>query len=199
MAKLLIKRDNEVLSEVRLRAGEMTVGRRPDNDIHIDGPAVSTTHAVIFTIDDESFIEDLKSTNGTFLNQRRITKHHLSDGDAVRIGHHELVYVRDVPEIPAPSPAKTRPEEPRRPPALFVLSGPANGKRIDLTKAITYLGPSGDPSGVITRTARGYLLTSTHNDAPVQVNQHPVAVGGEFLKSGDILDVGGSRLQFHFK
>ena len=198
MAKLLIKHDNEGVLEIQVRPGEMTVGRHPDSNIHLDGPAVSTAHALIFTIDDESFIEDLKSTNGTFLNQRRIAKHHLADGDAVRIDHYELVYLRDLTASEAP-PARPRITDARKRPALFVLSGPANGKRIDLTKPVTYLGPSSDPSGVITRTARGYLLSSTHGEALLHINQRQVSVGGEFLKSGDIVDVGGSRLQFHFK
>ena len=68
----------------------MTVGRRDDNDIRIDNLAVSGHHAKLLTIFDDSFLEDLDSTNGTYVNGRPITKHPLKNGDVIVIGKHEL-------------------------------------------------------------------------------------------------------------
>jgi predicted component of type VI protein secretion system len=71
----------------------MTIGRKEDNDIRIENLAVSGHHAKLLTIFDDSFLEDLNSTNGTFVNGQRITKHPLRSGDVITIGKHELRYL----------------------------------------------------------------------------------------------------------
>jgi hypothetical protein len=73
----------------------VTIGRKTDNDIHIDNLAVSGTHAKILTILNDSFIEDLDSTNGTYINGRKINKHALKNGETITIGKHELKYVNE--------------------------------------------------------------------------------------------------------
>ncbi len=71
----------------------LTIGRKPENDIHIDNLAVSGTHAKILTILNDSFIEDLGSTNGTFIGDNKISKHALQNGECIIIGKHELRYI----------------------------------------------------------------------------------------------------------
>ena len=73
----------------------MTMGRKDDNDIRIDNLAVSGHHAKLLTIFDDSFLEDLDSTNGTYVNGRPITKHPLKNGDVIVIGKHELHYINE--------------------------------------------------------------------------------------------------------
>jgi pSer/pThr/pTyr-binding forkhead associated (FHA) protein len=73
----------------------MTIGRKDDNDIRIDNLAVSGHHAKLLTIFDDSFLEDLDSTNGTYVNGRPITKHPLKNGDVIVIGKHELRYINE--------------------------------------------------------------------------------------------------------
>jgi len=92
MAKLVIKFNNEVVDHIDLKQGDMKIGRKPGCDIYIDNLAISGEHANIFTIGEDSFIQDLGSTNGTFINNKRITKHHLRNGDTVAIGKHSLVF-----------------------------------------------------------------------------------------------------------
>src|SRR4030066_163397 len=70
----------------------MNIGRRPGSEILLDNMAVSGNHASIFTIGEDSFVQDLNSTNGTFVNNKRISKHHLDDGDVITIGNHSLTY-----------------------------------------------------------------------------------------------------------
>jgi pSer/pThr/pTyr-binding forkhead associated (FHA) protein len=67
-----------------------TVGRLPDNDVRIDNPAVSGHHSLIINILNDSFLEDLNSTNGTYVNGKLIKKHALQHGDVITIGHHQL-------------------------------------------------------------------------------------------------------------
>jgi len=71
-----------------------TIGRLPDNTIIIDGPAVSGHHACVFCTDGEYTVEDLQSTNGTFVNGVRVSRHALKHGDVVKVGDHELVFDR---------------------------------------------------------------------------------------------------------
>lgn len=95
MAKLVLTFNGETIREYELDQEVMTIGRKADNDIHIDNLAVSGNHAKILTILNDSFIEDLGSTNGTFINGEKITKHALRNGETIVIGKHELKYVNE--------------------------------------------------------------------------------------------------------
>jgi len=92
MAKLVLSFNGEFVKEFELDKEIITIGRKPDNDIHIDNLAVSGNHAKILTILNDSFIEDLDSTNGTVIAGNKITKHALQNGDSIVIGKHELKY-----------------------------------------------------------------------------------------------------------
>jgi pSer/pThr/pTyr-binding forkhead associated (FHA) protein len=81
--------------EIRLDRQRITIGRRPDNDICLPYPAVSGEHAVILTILDDSFLEDLGSTNGTLVNGVAVAKYFLRDRDEIDVGRHVLVYCAD--------------------------------------------------------------------------------------------------------
>ena len=98
MAKLILSFNGKPVNEYELDKELLTIGRRPGNDIHIDNLAVSGTHAKILTILNDSFIEDLSSTNGTLINDERITKHALRNGDKVIIGKHVLEYINEAEE-----------------------------------------------------------------------------------------------------
>src|ERR1700749_4451810 len=72
-----------------------TIGRLPDNDIRIDNGAVSGHHSLIINILNDSFLEDLNSTNGTYVNGKLIKKHALQHGDVITVGHHQLRFAED--------------------------------------------------------------------------------------------------------
>jgi len=95
MGKLVLSLNGAVQGEFQLNKERMTVGRKPDNDVQIDNLAVSGKHALVITILDDSFLEDLGSTNGTYVNGKLIKKHALRDGDVIGIGKHELKYVNE--------------------------------------------------------------------------------------------------------
>jgi pSer/pThr/pTyr-binding forkhead associated (FHA) protein len=95
MAKLVLSFSGETVREYELDQEIMTIGRKTDNDIHIDNLAVSGNHAKILTILNDSFIEDLNSTNGTFINGQKINKHALQNGEIILIGKHELKYINE--------------------------------------------------------------------------------------------------------
>ena len=93
MAKLILSLEGSVIREVPLDKERITIGRRPQNDIQIENLAVSGEHACIVTILNDSFLEDLGSTNGTLVNGNPIKKHILQNNDVIEIGKYKLKYV----------------------------------------------------------------------------------------------------------
>ena len=92
---LVLTLNQSVLGEFSLEKERLLIGRKPENDIQVDNLAVSGQHAAIITILNDSFLEDLDSTNGTFVNGKLVKKHALKHGDVITIGKHELKYVND--------------------------------------------------------------------------------------------------------
>jgi len=228
MSKFIIKFNGEVVDHIDIEQGDMKIGRRPGLNIHLDNLSVSGEHANIFTIGEDSFVEDLGSTNGTLVNNRKITKHHLKNGDVIAIGKHDLVFVSESaddmsPTVSAddfaktviispgamPSPASEKvPASAAKQPAsdkakkgaIFVLSGSNSGKRIDIVKKVTSLGRAGKKAGAITDGSEGYTLApSPGSDESPTLNGRPVPASGVLLKNGDIIEVAGTRLQFYYK
>jgi pSer/pThr/pTyr-binding forkhead associated (FHA) protein len=93
MARLILSLDGQVLAEYNMTKERYTVGRLPDNDVRIDNAAVSGHHGLIINILNDSFLEDLNSTNGTYVNGKLIKKHALTHGDVITVGHHHLRFV----------------------------------------------------------------------------------------------------------
>ena len=93
MARLILSLDGTVLAEYNMNKERYTIGRLPDNDIRIDNPSVSGHHSLIINILNDSFLEDLNSTNGTYVNGKLIKKHAMQHGDVITVGHHQLRFV----------------------------------------------------------------------------------------------------------
>src|ERR1039457_4243058 len=193
MARLILSLDGTVLAEYNMNKERYTIGRLPDNDIRIDNPAVSGHHSLIINILNDSFLEDLNSTNGTYINGKLIKKHALQHGDVITAGHHQLRFVED-DEAQQDEFLKTmviqpsaRPVERVRPavseagtpasrralangaPAikkakLQVLSGAFAGRELELTKALTTLGRPGVQVAAITRRAEGYFIVHVDSE-----------------------------------
>ena len=122
MAKLILSMDGLVLKEIQLSKERTTIGRKPHNDIQIDNLAVSGEHAVIVTILADSFLEDLGSTNGTFVNGKTVKKHFLQNNDVIELGKYKLKYMAEAQPgaVKAADFEKTmilRPGAMRKPPA----------------------------------------------------------------------------------
>jgi len=192
MARLILSLDGAVLAEYNMNKERYTIGRLPDNDIRIDNPAVSGHHSLIINILNDSFLEDLNSTNGTYVNGKLIKKHALQHGDVITAGHHQLRFVED-DEAQQDEFEKTMVIQPSARPVeriraavsdahntasrrtlgngapaikkakLQVLSGAFAGRELELTKALTTLGRPGVQVAAITRRAEGYFIV--HVDA----------------------------------
>ena len=98
MARLILTLGGQVMAEYNMTKERYTIGRLPDNDVRIDNPAVSGHHSLIINILNDSFLEDLNSTNGTYVNGKLIKKHALQHNDVITIGHHQLKFVSSAVE-----------------------------------------------------------------------------------------------------
>ena len=105
MAKLILKYEERELQEFAIGAEEVQIGRLPDNTVAIDNPAVSSRHASVMRVGESYILKDLASTNGTFVNDARITERFLHDGDVVQVGKHTILFINpSQPEAPKPLP-----------------------------------------------------------------------------------------------
>lgn len=129
MAKLILSMDGLVLKELPLTKERTTIGRKPHNDIQIDNLAISGEHAVIVTILNDSFLEDMNSTNGTYVNGQPIKKHFLQNNDVVELGKYRLKYINETPTAAqSPDFEKTmvlRPDMMRKAPADTPAAAPS--------------------------------------------------------------------------
>ncbi len=91
--KLIISLDEKIVDEIPIEKEIITIGRRTDNDLCLDNLGISGYHSQISTVLDDCFLEDLDSTNGTFVNSKIVKKHALKDGDIIDIGNHRIKYV----------------------------------------------------------------------------------------------------------
>jgi hypothetical protein len=99
MAKLILSMDGLVLKEIPLTKERTSIGRKAHNDIQIDNLAISGEHAVIVAILNDAFLEDLNSTNGTYVNGQSIKKHVLKDNDVVELGKYRIKFLKDAVDV----------------------------------------------------------------------------------------------------
>jgi pSer/pThr/pTyr-binding forkhead associated (FHA) protein len=153
MAKLILSMDGLVLKEIPLTKERTTVGRKPHNDIQIDNLAVSGEHAVIVTILNDSFLEDLGSTNGTVVNGNPVKKHFLQNNDVIELGKYKLKFVGETAPAAAGDKADFEKTMVLRPSAMKAVAEQA--------KARASSGPGGAQAAVAARAAAAQQVTAS--------------------------------------
>ena len=223
MPKLIVSIDGVVIKEVQLTKDRTTLGRRPYNDVVIDNLAVSGEHAAVLMSGSEVQLEDLNSTNGTYVNSRAIRKQVLRHNDTVEIGKYKIKFLGDAQEAgqdraPLSRPAAVAPRAegpvPQRrafdnvtspapmPPqdaglaSIRVISGAAAGREVTLVKVVTTLGKPGVAVAAITRQPQGYAVAHVEGGELPLLNGAQVSTMPTELKNGDILQLAGTRMQF---
>ncbi|MES2296425.1 MAG: FHA domain-containing protein [Pseudomonadota bacterium] len=211
MAKIIISRDGERIEEVQLNKERMTIGRHPHNDVVIDHRAVSGEHASITTILHESFLEDLTSTNGTYVNGQRVGKHLLADKDVIVIAKFQVMFVAGPREAVSTITQGQRSMPPTRPMPfadsaplaaaqvlgmIEIRNGSNAGKTMPLTKALTTLGTPGVVVVVISRRADGYAVAHLEGDTVSTCNGQALTAQPRKLAKGDLIDLAGTQLRF---
>ena len=189
MAKLIISRNGQVEQQIQLSKERITLGRHPRNDIVLSHPAVSGEHGAIVTILDDSFLEDLHSTNGTFVNGHRIGKHFLQHQDVIRMAKFELQFIADgIRPLAAAQPVLAE---------ISILNGSNAGKHVALTKPQTTLGRAGAQVVVIHRHPDFYTVTHTAGEVAPLLNGTPLdAQTAERLSHGDVIELSGTQMAF---
>ncbi len=213
MPRMSISIDGVVIREVTLAKDRTTLGRRAYNDIVVDNLAVSGEHAVLTLRGGDVQIEDLNSTNGTYVNAVAVQKRTLKDNDVIEVGGCRIHYrARSVrasgrhagpvvvgTESSAPIPLSAAPTESGAlvelgVPVLRVLAGENAGHDLPLQKVVTTVGKPGVAVAVVTRRRQGYVAASVMG--AVLLNGEPLGVEAVALHERDLLELGTLRLQF---
>jgi FHA domain-containing protein len=219
MGKLVVSLDGVVIKEVQITKDKTTLGRRPYNDIVIDNLAVSGEHAVLQMVGADVFIEDLNSTNGTYINGKAVKKQLLSHNDTVEIGKYKIKFIvddgTDYEKTMIMKPGTARPPaQPgyqqsgfgasgfgslaasSTPASIKVLNGAAAGREVLLTKVVTTVGKPGVQVASITKRPGGYVLAHVEGTLQPTVNGNPVTGETVHLKNGDVIELAGTQMQF---
>jgi pSer/pThr/pTyr-binding forkhead associated (FHA) protein len=226
MIKLLLKFNGALVKELTVENDETTVGRKPENDVVIDNPAVSGRHCRIVKEGKGYFVEDLKSTNGTFLRDHRVDRDALHHKDVLAIAKHTVEFFNDEEVLPA-APEKSAtpvssdatvimaappvvPKGQERMGCLRPLSG-SSAQPTVLSQLTTYIGKSDqaqvklkglfapDLGACIAKKSDGYHLTAL-KEKTVKLNGDVLMDQTQVpLKEGDLIDVGNLKLLFFFQ
>lgn len=203
--RLILTHEGAVIKEFPLDQERITIGRKPSNTIHLDDPTVSGEHAAILVLQN-AYVEDLKSTNGTKLNNKIVTKRQLNHGDIISIGRHEFKFVDDTAQEfertvmipPDPATASQHGALPKKC-VVQIANGPKKGETIVLNKPYTTLGkPGGQVAVIARRGAKFYLMpmSGTTRARPPMLNGIPIGIKSEVLSQGDIIEVSSTQLEF---
>jgi len=225
MGKLVVSLDGVVIKDVQITKDKTTLGRRPYNDIVIDNLAVSGEHAVLQMLGNDVFIEDLNSTNGTYINGKAVKKQMLVHNDTVEVGKYKIKYlVEDNGDyektmIMRPGAAGGAPHSPYNQTApmpslqpmaaasaplgqvgmaasIKVLSGAAAGRSVTLTKVVTTVGKPGVQVASITKRPSGYVLAHVEGVQRPSINGVPLVTATAPLSNGDLIELAGTQMQF---
>ena len=218
MPKMIVSIDGVVIREVQVTKDRTSVGRRPYNDVVIDNLAVSGEHAVLQMSGNEVYLEDLNSTNGTFVNGKAVKKQLLNDSDMVEIGKYKIKYVNEASSAAADkaimslsSAAELSPTSPIVPAAAIppvgesgsagtasikVLSGAAAGREVALVKVVTTIGKPGLAVAAITKRPHGFVVVHVEGSSKPTLNGAPIDTEPVLLSHGDVLELAGTKMQF---
>ena len=205
MPALSITLDGVHLKDIALTKPRTTLGRRPYNDIVVDHLAVSGEHAIFVLHPDGVEVQDLHSTNGTYVNGKAIVSQRVKPEDLIEIGRYVIQLKRGADEsvslaperapstAPVPVAAAALPLGSAR---IEVLSGPAAGKTMALTKVVTTLGKPGVAVAAITHRGHDYTLSLVDGHEAPKVNRRAIGSDPIPLHSGDVIELAGTQMRF---
>jgi len=220
-ATLLVKLHGQGARQIELTLETLTIGRKVDNALVIEDPAVSGHHARIVKVQAVFFLEDLKSTNGTALNGLPVTRHQLRDADVITIGQHRLVFQENTTSsTAAPAPfvdldrttvlrrTDRTPDGPMLTAKVLIVAGKTDRLEYPLTKQVNVIGSQDGAvirltgwfapksAATIARRGHSYSISPSQGAKSLRVNGTDV-VGQQDLKDGDQIEVAGVKLTFY--
>jgi hypothetical protein len=192
MPKVIISMEGVVIKEVLLSKERTSLGRRPYNDVVIDNLAISGEHAVLQLVGQEVSIEDLNSTNGTYVNGKSVKKQLLQHSDVIEIGKYHIQYFNELP----PSPPEGIDATSTGTALIRVMSGSAVGREVALLKVVTTIGKPGIAVAAITKRPHGFVLAHVEGAKRVTLNRRPVGDEPMAMKNGDVIELAGTQMEF---
>lgn len=198
MPKMIVSIDGVVIKEVQLTKDRTTLGRRPYNDIVIDNLAISGEHAVLEMQGDKVYLEDLDSTNGTYVNGKAARKQLLQHGDVIDVGKYKIKFDGNADGSAATSSASAGPggAADALNASIKVLSGAASGREVRLSKVVTTVGKPGVAVAAITRRHGGFFVHHVEGAGNPTLNGEPFNADPTSLNNGDVIELAGTKMQF---
>lgn len=220
MAKLVLMSEETVLGHYFLAKNRFTIGRQPDSDLVLDVVGVSKQHAAVFTLGNDQILEDLQSTNGTYVNGERVAKHILQNDDVIVISDYALKYIngRATPDMDfdktmymqglngvgkvqvdnstlGTETPSARSGEQLVPIAAIESINEHEPEKIVLNKVLTPVGADGERL-VFHRRRNAFYAVHVSGRKPGTVNGQSVKTVPQQLRNGDIIEVSGLRFRF---
>ncbi len=225
MSKLIMTLDGAVVREFPIDKDSISIGRKHGNDIQLNDLTVSGRHALIVTMGEHTYVDDLGSTNGTLLNGARVAKTLIKHGDVIQIGNYQFTYydddqteyeptmfiqaeiedtqIMDTGSASKPAAASTAPKGERLA-GVRILNGPMAKKVLELRKPFNTIGFNGIKMAMIARNANNYTISGLKsnklrraNDVPM-LNGKPITTAASVLKEHDIIELAGTQMEFFY-
>jgi hypothetical protein len=205
MPQLIASVEGVEIKHVYLQKDRTTLGRAPDNDIVFDNMVVSGHHCV-FDLKglNDVFIEDLRSTNGTYINGKMVKRQRLRDGDVIAIGNFRVQYkeATDHPSTFGETSAMKVGDDgvPRTLHAVFkVLNGSSEGLEVPVVKAVTTFGKPGVAVVSVSHRREGYFIGHLDGNAAPTLNGDAIGPDPVMLSNHDVVEIAGTRMLFELK
>ncbi len=198
MPKMIVSIDGVVIKEVQLTKDRTTLGRRPYNDIVIDNLAISGEHAVLEMQGGQVYLEDMDSTNGTYVNGKAAKRQLLQHGDVIDVGKYKIKFDDHTDAANPVEPIPFNPTEPSvaLSASIKVLSGAASGRQVPLSKVVTTVGKPGVAVAAITRRQGGFFVHHVEGAGNPTLNGESFGFDPAALKNGDVIELAGTKMQF---
>ena len=210
MPKLTLSFKGHVIDVYHLEQEETCIGRNESCDISIDSLAIAPQQALIRQSNDQEYqLEAMDKAFPVLLNREKVEVSPLSHGDVIQVGKHTLSYADDVMELGADLGEASDVEENPEPgdeleidtgdtgAMLQIMTGENFGRIIPLARNMTRIGHAGGDCAMISKRGDGYFLSLLEGQNPPVVNKISIGNGTHRLNSGDIVEVGGIKMQFH--
>ncbi len=221
MSKLILTLDGAVIREYPIEKDSLSIGRKHGNDIQLNDLTVSGRHALIVSMGEHIYVDDLGSTNGTLMNGARISKTLLKHGDVIQVGNYQFTFyddteteyeptmfiqaeIEETQVIDTSKQANSDNIKGERLAGVKIINGPLAKKTLELRKPFNTIGFNGIKMAMISRTTDHYTISALKSsklrrsgDTPM-LNGKVISTDSVCLKEKDIIELAGTKMEFFY-
>ena len=222
MSKLIMTLDGAVIREFPVDKDSISIGRKHGNDIQLNDLTVSGRHALIVTMGEHVYVDDLGSTNGTLLNGSRVAKTLIKHGDVIQVGNYQFTFygddeqeyeptmfiqaeIEDTQIIDTKAKPPTTATSGERLAGIKIMNGPMAKKVLELRKPFNTIGFNGIKMAMIARNADNYSISALKSNKLRRANDTAIVNGKPIgstealrLKEHDVIELAGTQMQFFY-